>query len=279
MPNRARDYHTTLFNGSFKGCRKIFSNTDVISAIAIPREFRSEIKTHIKSNVNVVYLLLGDENGESIAYVGRTRRTGKRPTEHSRKNFWNELIFFFSSHQFTTEQLEYLEALLYFKLQEAGRVKLDNRIAPLHVLPELTAGEQTTYDSFYEQIVTLTGLAGYDILNQEYSANDNEIEFYCENDRGAHAIGYFRDNTIFVQKGSVFSELTGSGSDYNLPQRIDELKRAGILVQKNGKWVIQREWKAKSPSDAARCILGHQSNGWNDWKDSDDKTLSEYFRS
>lgn len=279
MPNRARNYQITLFNGPFKGCRKIFSNTDVISAIAIPREFRSEIKTYLKSNVNVVYLLLGDENGESVAYVGRTRRTGKRPTEHSKKNFWNELIFFFSSHQFTTEQLEYLEALLYFKLKEAGRVKLDNRIAPLSVLPDLSAGEQTTYDSFYEQIVTLTGLAGYDILNLEYPVSDNETEFYCENERGAHAIGYFRDNTIFVQKGSVFSELTGSGSDYNLPQRIEELKRAGILARKNGKLVLQREWKAKSPSDAARCILGNQSNGWNDWKDSDDKTLNEYFRS
>ena len=62
-------------------------------------------------------------------------------------------------------------------------------------------------------------------------------------------------------------------------ERIKELLNAGILIKKNGKLKIQREWKAKSPSDASRCVLGHQSNGWKDWKDSDNKTLNEYFRS
>lgn len=71
MSSTVKTFQTTFFNGISKGCRKIFSHTDVISAVVIPREFRNEIKTHIGNDVNVVYLLLGDVDGESVVYVGR----------------------------------------------------------------------------------------------------------------------------------------------------------------------------------------------------------------
>ena len=279
MSNAVKTFETTFFNGTSKGCRKIFSHTEVISAVVIPREFRNEIKTHIRNDVNVVYLLLGDVDGEFVAYVGRTRRTGRRPNEHTKKDFWSELIFFFSSHQFTSDQLEYLECLLYMKLKEAGRVKVENRVSPREALPEISAGEQAMFDSFYNQIVTLTDMAGYDILNQEYTLGNTEIAFFCENNRGARAKGYFRENTIFMQPGSVFADVSDSGREYKINERIKELLATGILIKKNGKLKVQREWKANSPSDASRCVLGHQSNGWKDWKDSDNKTLDEYFRS
>ena len=52
MSSTVKTFQTTFFNGISKGCRKIFSHTDVISAVVIPREFRNEIKTHIGNEVH-----------------------------------------------------------------------------------------------------------------------------------------------------------------------------------------------------------------------------------
>ena len=58
MSDTTQEFRITFFNGPSGGCRRIFSHTEVIAAVAIPREFRNEIKNHIGNDVNVVYLLL-----------------------------------------------------------------------------------------------------------------------------------------------------------------------------------------------------------------------------
>ena len=53
---------------------------------------------------------------------------------------------------------------------------------------------------------------------------------------------------------------------------------SGILVPEGTSLQFTEDYLFDSPSGAAMLVLGRTSNGWNDWKTADGRTLHEVER-
>jgi hypothetical protein len=78
-----------------------------------------------------VYLLLGERDGEPLAYVGESDNIRKCITQHDvAKDWWEKAVLVTTSaNNLNKAHVRYLEARLVAKAKEVGRVPLDNGTA------------------------------------------------------------------------------------------------------------------------------------------------------
>ena len=266
---------------------RIIPDTSLIEALLFPRteiSLISSLARDISDEEMAIYLLIGEpEPGNLRVYVGQSRQIKGRLEDHCRKKrWWDKIVYFLHGSRtgFSAEAANYLERLLFLKLKQANRAKLDNKKKPMAHEPNISLSDKLKFENFYNEIVELTKSLNFDIFDKIYNTEEESVLFYCYNSKGANATAYFRDNSIFVQRNSQCRlALTDSGeqSTYIAPMRT-VLKNNGILKLDRGKLIFTQEYKFDTPSAASSVILGTPSNGWNDWKDRDGKSLSSLFR-
>ena len=71
--------------------------------------------------------------------------------------------------------------------------------------------------------------------------------------------------------------MNGFEKEYRRDLRV-RLIEDKILMQENDVLVFQTDHIFSSPSAASTIILARSSNGWNDWKNKQGKTLDELKR-
>ncbi|WP_231617764.1 DUF4357 domain-containing protein [Novipirellula aureliae] len=72
-------------------------------------------------------------------------------------------------------------------------------------------------------------------------------------------------------------EVAPSGASLVNPQR-EKLLSAGIIEERDGDYYFTQDYLFNAPSTAAAFVLGRNANGWVEWKDKNDATLSELHR-
>src|SRR5579871_5929604 len=81
-----------------------------------------------------------------------------------------------------------------------------------------------------------------------------------------------------VLKGSTArAESVPSAHRYMATKR-QTLIASGVLAPEANSLRFTEDYLFDSPSGAAMLVLGRTSNGWNDWKTADGKTLNELER-
>lgn len=227
-----------------------------------------------------VYFLIGksDEGGLPLVYVGESDQIISRIKQHDKnKEWWEDVVIFFSPDgSLTTTGSQYLETICIEGLQSAGRCIVQN--STKLTLRQIPHEDISGLQYFYENIILLLPLLGYDILvgkTNEKKTGENIVLFLAR--KGIKAEAFLReDGQIQVLKGStVVFETTPSFERHPYKPLRDDLIKIGKLVKKGKHFEFTNDYIFNSPSAAAAVILGNSASGQREWKDKDKKTLRE----
>jgi hypothetical protein len=226
-------------------------------------------------------MLLGprpDGDGEML-YVGEGDPVGPRlESHHANRDFWTQAVFFIAgTGQLNKAHVQYLESRLVARGFAAKRVKMDNAVKPTE--PTLSEADRADMDVFLSNILGMLPVLGIHAFEKSMAgaSPSDESLLTCQG-RGAVARGRDTAQGFVVVAGSeVAVEEVPSLQKYfpNITQLRKELRENGVLVQQGALLKFAQDYSFSSPSMASSFVLGSSSNGRNDWKDSEGRTLKE----
>jgi hypothetical protein len=249
-------------------------------SIAAPRTDLDELFARVELGQPGVYLLLGTdpESGRPAVYVGEAEALGDRLKQHRDKDFWNQVVVFFSKDDnLTRAHIKFLEGRLLEQSRATGRAVVQNSLPSGAKLPE---SDRADMEVFFTKIAQLLPVLGADLLVPIDGAGQgtgNEALLTCEI-RGLVARGRRTANGFVVLKGSQASEddrpSAAERHRWVLTLR-EQLVADGNLRKSKGALVFARDVEFSSPSAAAGVVHGGGANGLIAWKDAEGRTLKE----
>lgn len=261
---------------------KITQFTDeLISAVLFPRDKLTEAKQYLPKNENGIYFLFqegedrnlddNNENQKPIVYIGEGSCIDRINKHLKEKDFWDKAVIFSSlnkNESLTKSDIQFLEFLCIKKAIEIGRYNTDNIQIPAE--PILSHSDKADRHRNFETIKVLLSTLGFPIF-KENSKSKNEDILTCKRE-GIVAHGFMIDDGFVVKKDSqVFKPQVKSSF-------FDNLKENDVIIERNDGFVFAKDHPFKTPSTAAKAILGREANGWIEWKNKDGKTIDEIHR-
>jgi hypothetical protein len=257
--------------------------------LLFPRTQLTEALARTEASYAGVYLLLGDQNGEPLAYVGEGEDIGARIRQHDvRKEWWTSAVLVTASaNKLNKAHVRYLEARLIAHAKAIGHTPLDNLTAP--VLPILSEADVAKMEAFLENLLIVLPAVRVDMFIQRVRsarptssaapvatpANPQQTSaggtrFLLESRKhGLRASAVLTDGEFVVEAGSM-SRLEWSGLEHHTYASLyAELRRSGILAEQGAHCVFTQDYAFSSPSAAAAVVNGRASNGQLDWRTAD----------
>lgn len=236
-----------------------------------------------------VYLLLGDQSGEPLAYVGEGEDIGARIRQHDvRKEWWTSAVLVTASaNKLNKAHVRYLEARLIGHAKAIGHTPLDNLTAP--VLPILSEADIAKMEAFLENLLIVLPAVRVDMFIQRARsarpaasvapvrtlADAPDIgaggtRFLLEaRKHGLRASAVLTDGEFVVEAGSM-SKIEWTGLDHHTYASLyAELRRSGVLAEQGAHCIFTHNYAFRSPSAAAAVVNGRASNGQLDWRTAD----------
>lgn len=183
------------------------------------------------------------------------------------------------THSLTQTHALFLEWQCLQAARKAGRYTDENGNggSKPHTPAPLEADCLEVFDTGRTLLATL-GYPIFDPLHKTAGPAEPEEVFYCKAS-GAEGRGLYTAEGFVVLKGSI-------GRRKNVPSIIgtsDErfrlrLVESGILKEEGDTVAFTKDHLFTSPSMASVALLGRTSNGWNDWKTRDGKSLDTVKR-
>ena len=264
-------------NGQPDGIRSIRRHLSTMTTYVIPRPLLSEAKKLSGINRPGIYYLISENDDNKIAqiYIGQTRNGVVRLDDHNRsKDFWNKAIMFLADNKtFSLDMISGLEAYAINKAHDSKRYKVENSVNPKYEIDEY---DLPLIEEVYEEIQFIMATQGYKMNNAKSSIDESKILHTTRN--GISAFGIYNGESFDVLEGSQI-DLDAEFFEWKSikTQRQNSFNN-GEIIQKDGKYYITVSITFKNPSAAAVFVLGHNANGWLEWKDKDGKTLDELHR-
>jgi len=257
--------------------------------LLFPRTQLSEALARTEASYAGVYLLLGDQNGESLAYVGEGEDIGARIRQHDvRKEWWTSAVLVTASaNKLNKAHVRYLEARLISHAKAIGHTPLNNLTAP--VLPILSEADIAKMEAFLENLLSVLPAVRVDMFIQRarsarpttssspvptpadpQQTSASETRFVLESRKhGLRASAVLTDGEFVVEAGSM-SRLEWTGLEHHTYASLyAELRRSGVLTQQGAHSVFTQDYAFRSPSAAAAVVNGRASNGQLDWRTAD----------
>ncbi len=267
-----------LKEGLPKGLREARIDQWSGKAICGPRNKVKEIVKYPETESCCLYFLVGQsEDGEFLkVYVGEADGFANRIANHNAKEWWESVVVFFSQDKSLTKSgIQYLESICVEQLKKASRCKLENGNIP--TLPSIPKEDVSGLEYFYEQIILIMPLFGYDIFiqKQQQSLELTADLIKCSG-KDADANGILLDDgKVKVLKGSKANkESAKSFEKHNYKKIKDELIGNKILIMDENLLIFADDYVFDSPSAAAAVVLGRSASGPREWKMSNGKPLS-----
>ncbi len=234
-----------------------------------------------------VYLLLGEKEGQDLAYIGEAEDLGARLKQHaaaSDKDWWETAVLVSASaNRLNKAHVKYLEARLVAMAREIGHTPLHNGNSPRP--PGLTEADIAKMEAFLASLMVVLPAIRVDMFIQrsrpagsarqlpsfEPSEADTShtgteiVRFVLHKPRiDLTAKALFQDGEFVVEAGSqARNEWQGEGTYKPLHE---ELVRSGILRMAGEHRVFTKDYAFRSPSAAAAVVFGHPVSGPTVWK-------------
>ena len=237
----------------------------------IPQKKLKEAQALNYINNTGIYILLGDDENtaDKVAYIGETESIYSRLKNHN-KNFWNECIVFMSeNNSLNKAHIKYIEHELYELGIQANRFIVNNDNTPTK--PTLGHADEIKAKKFINKVKIITSMLGYKIFDKKINENDlaDDNILYLKNNGILYARGILTNEGFVILKDSKIKEEV---SENISPSLINFCKRERNSTDiKDG--IFINDHLCTSPSMAAVVILGRNSNGYNEWKNKNGKTL------
>lgn len=246
-----------------------------------------------------VYLLVGpdpDDPSSERLYVGEADSVRKRLPAHiggDAKDFWTDVVVF-SGGELNKAHVRWLEAELIRLARRAGRAIVDNSTAPPQ--QNLSEGERARVGTFLSralQMLPLLGVSAFEGASDPRRAlapgcrpQDAEASEAADPSvadaiavtldyGGALAKGSYSSSGLRVDAGSRASleERPSAGDSLRAERR--RLTDSGVLVERDGALVFERDHLFRSPSGAASVLVGGNTNGHQAWRLTDGRQLGD----
>lgn len=222
-----------------------------------------------------VYLLLGDEEGKSCAYIGESENIADRIKTHDSKlDWWNSAVLVTTSaNALHKAHAKYLEARLIEEAKAVGRVALRNGSAPSR--PGLSEAAVSNMEAFLDYLLMVLPALRVDMFLQHAKtalpapiAGEAPVFELVNKKHGLTALARLIDDEFIVEAGSLARlKWEGAGSsDHGYAKLHAELLSTGVLVPDGGRSRFIKHYAFASPSAAAAVVDGRPANGRIEWK-------------
>lgn len=281
---------TFLVDGTLEGVQNIFDESGVCELFVIPRTCLSYCKEEEQLNMPALYILLGGEEEQGVAYIGETESFRLRVKDHeSKKAFWDKALVFVSKNAAINKaNVQYLEYLALMQAKGCSHFTLaENKQTPK--CPHLAKQHKAPIDHIFEEIKFLTAFAGCPIfvqsvpMSQAIAPNvvsdvadlSNRLLVYAKTSK-VDATAYFYPETkeMILLKSSVIPGETG------VMAKADDRKvfLNECTSMQGESCILTCDSKVMSLATATNFCTGYSTNAWKYWKDADGKTIDELFR-
>jgi len=240
---------------------------------------RTQLKTGLgraEAQFTGVYVLIGEQDGTPLAYVGEAEDMATRLRQHAAtKDWWDTAILITTSaNNLHKAHIRYLEARLLAIARDVGAMPLENGKQPGGA--SLSEADRANMESFLDTLMMVLPAIRVDNFLTKKRATPvaatstkptdalAETRFECQVKRhDVHAFAVMKDGELIVRAGSKMRPdwagdrtITTSYWKYH-----DTLVADGTVI--NG--ILQSDFAFKSPSAAAAVVSGRSANGRTAW--------------
>lgn len=265
-----------LPDGNPRGLKIAEITSRTVQAVLIPRSLLEDATQRDELKNVGVYLLFGNNETKPQVYIGEAEECLVRIKQHNKgKDFWTHAMAFVSkTHYFTKTHIKFLEWLCCEVALKANRFALENTNSPTkpHVSESV---EADLYDNF-ETMQILASTLGFPVFDEIKKPKNQELIF-CKG-KDACAEGEYTEDGIIVFAGSKCNLVESKTAGSWIEGMRNDLKEAGVLVEKDDVWIFTEDHIFSSPSASAAVVLARSANGWIECKFKDGKTLDEVKR-
>jgi hypothetical protein len=252
--------------------------------LMFPRTQLGTAMARAESGYAGVYILLGDQDGEPLAYIGEGEDIGARIRQHDvRKEWWTiAVLITAAANKLNKAHVRYLEARLIALAKSIGRTPLDNLTNPM--LPMLSEADISKMEAFLENLSIVLPAVRVDMFIQRARparpappvgstiesgdvARADATRFILETKKhGIRASAVLVDGEFVIDAGSI-SKLNWTGPElHTYAPLFAELRRSGVLGEQGDHCVFTANYAFRSPSAAAAVVNGRPSNGQVEWR-------------
>lgn len=247
--------------------------------LVTPRTQISEALARKEARYTGVYLLLGDKEGEPLAYIGEAEDISDRIRSHdARRDWWTTAVLVTSAaNNLNKAHVKYLEARLVEIARAVGKVPLENGNTPPR--SSLSEAGQANMESFLDYLLMVLPALRIDMFlssrrtpsNTVASSAGEAVGVRFELNLRKHGIvaqAVLREGEFVVQAGSTARrEWAGVGTESSGYAMLHgELARTGVLAPQGETCVFTSDYAFGSASAAAAVVCGRPSNGTLEWK-------------
>ena len=246
-------------------------------AIKIPRTEVPVCNRDDIKGVGVYFLMCQEDDGTDSVYIGEAENILDRLIQHLRdyqsgkeKYYWNTAVIFVG-RDLNKALIRYLENRFVEIARECGRYSVLTKNTYKNTV--LKEAQIASMEEFIDNVKILINTLGYRVLVPMPIADDSTVYLYCKGSGGS-AKGFVSTGGFTVLKDSIVSDhivpsLETKGKTYYKLR--NALIREGIIVDR----IFTRDYEFNAPSAASAVVLGHTSNGNNDWKTADGIKLKD----
>ena len=244
-----------------------------------PRTQLAKALSRREAGYTGVYLLLGEQDGEPLAYIGESEDIGGRIRDHdSNKDWWSTAILVTSAaNNLHKAHMKYLESRLVEEARSIGTVPLDNGNTPPR--SSLSEAAQANMEAFLETLLMVLPALRVDMFLRRtrpvvmpvVPTNLPAAPLFelVSKKHGLEAKAILIDGDFIVRAGSrARLEWSGKGASieggYASLHR--ELLQTGVLRADGDTAVFIQNYAFSSTSGAAAIVMGRSANGTTDWK-------------
>lgn len=228
-----------------------------------------------------VYLLLGEKDGEALAYIGEGEDIADRIRSHEQKKDWWTQVALITTGANTLNKahVKYLESRLVEIARSVKRIDLENGNTPAR--PGLSEAAVANMESFLEYLLMVLPALRIDMfLDYAKPATPKPAQMGVltggagpvfetanrKNELVARAILDGDDFTV-LEGSHARLQWEGKGTEDSTYARLHaELRKKGVLVPDGDRCVFAKDYAFRSPSAAAAVVHGRPSNGTLEWK-------------
>ena len=244
--------------------------------LSIPRTKLVSALSRQEAKNTGVYVLLGENDGEEMMYVGEGENISNRIKLHdAKKDWWTRAVLVTTtSDALNKAHVQYLESKLIEKAIRAGHTKLDNSAKPS--LPGINEAAQANMEGFLEQLFVVLRAIRVDAFTEQArhgtetgADKPNEVFELVLKKEGIKATAVLDGSEFIVQSGSSAREAwigdrTPQTSYWKLH---DQLVTQGILVEgSDGNRAFSVNYAFSSTSAAGAVVTGRSTAGPLTWK-------------
>lgn len=225
-----------------------------------------------------VYVLIGERDGEPLAYIGESDNIRDRIKNHdAKKDWWEQAVLITAAaNNLNKAHVRYLEARLVAKAKEVGRMTLENGTNPAAM--GLSESARANMESFLDYLWMVLPALRVDMFLQHAklkgapvvvsaAGSTSPVFELVSKKHGLHATARLIDGEFVVMEGSTARLAWSSGAkgQQSYAALRADLEKTGILAPQGAVCVFTRSYGFSSPSAAAAVAQGRPANGRIEW--------------